>query len=135
MWYVKWYGATQICIKWYTFDIGYKAVSSKRTWNKKIPKIRRLLLSKFIHFQSSSWHISIKKIRLFFSNVVALLQRTLLIDALGETFLLDNPPHHVKVSFIESGCFFHLFKAVLFQFCLKNYFCEIEIIEATIKYS
>ena len=31
MWYVKWYGATQICIKGYTFDIGYKAVSSKRT--------------------------------------------------------------------------------------------------------
>ena len=32
----------QICVKWYTYDIGYKSFSTKLICNKKIPKKRRL---------------------------------------------------------------------------------------------
>ena len=42
-----------------------------------------------------------KKIRLFYSNVVASLRRAFLVDAMVETSYLDKPPHHVKLSFIE----------------------------------
>ena len=45
--------------------------------------------------------IDIKEIRLFWSNVVVSLQRTLHADAPGDTSSLDKPPHNLKVGFIE----------------------------------
>ena len=56
---------------------------------------------------------------------------TLLFDALGETYWLDKPPHHVKVSFIEGevASVFHVYmghfelKMLLWTFALfhQNY--------------
>ena len=43
----------------------------------------------------------LKKICLFWSNVAALVQQALLVDALVETSWLDKPPHRVKAGFIE----------------------------------
>ena len=46
--------------------------------------------------------LSMKKIGLVCSNVVASLRRALLVDALVENSLLDKP-HHFKVGFIKRG--------------------------------
>ena len=44
-----------------------------------------------------------KNVRLFCSNLIASLRRTLLVDALCGTFSLDKSPHHVKVSLIKGA--------------------------------
>lgn len=60
------------------------------------------------------------KIRLFCLNVVASFRRAL-IDALGETSLLDKPPHHFKSGFHRGGYLRLLFlRLVQFHSVLSN---------------
>ena len=48
--------AAQILMKGFILDIGYKSILGKPTCDKKILKTRRLLRSKFFHFESGPWH-------------------------------------------------------------------------------
>ena len=54
---------------------------------EKVPTIRSLLSTNFFHFELN-FGISIKKIRLFCSNVVVSLRRALFVDALGKNLLI-----------------------------------------------
>ena len=73
--------------------IGYKAFPAKTDMRQKDTKDKEATIG-----------ISIKKIHLFYSNVVASLWQALLFEALVETTLLEKTPHHIKVDFIEEDC-------------------------------
>ena len=66
--------------------------------------------------------ISIVKICLFLSNLVASFRRVLLVDALGEISWLGKPPHHVKVGIIDGYDNCNFSDKNFFQVSLRNKF-------------
>ena len=89
----KWYMMNiipQWWMKLYIFDVRCKSFPVKT-------KMRR----KHIKDKEASLGISIKKIGLLCTNVIASLWLALPLEALVKTSLLDKIPHHIKVGLLR----------------------------------